>query len=859
MKGLNIYRKLENTCTRMRLSFIILSSLFSNILGQIYDPNDSVCACTQCCNVLNSTTFTGADIKQFTFPLTSFDGSYTLVDFGTHDNGARRRMLQGGRDLAVINGTPYKHVVRYLKEDGTGQLLYNPQLFASSGTVDCTQSHVYWRVQVNEDVSAGVTYTAGDLMQIPLVQSQSGTYCMMNETAGVFDDGSGIGLSMKMLENPDEVYFAFNGLVHEGSDYFIQFTRTEQFLLSPVDSSIQYQYKIRDNSVVVTEEESNGEFFIRIVFDVQDIETDVEPDPSCHLLDDVVIAHGYFGTADGSVSCPVVLDPAFTPTGDKDVGNGRTYTLKLSQSQYEDCAESLSVVNDDLVFDTTLRFLTGAIGQNCFYFQPGSSQQAISITMDADITDETSATAGLFSTEIVSVVPERCTPYSTYPEPMARVKVAINVTFVETAGGSVSRITASIPTFSSSPINLVPDSLSGADSFICTSTVTADGTFKECTYYFVSDACERVYTTQNGECAFEYDELRLIENLVFQENYAGGYYVIRRSEPLDTMLQSATYPLPLCQAKDEADPIDVSDTYNSTLSLQNYYDNESVNWGNTTGVNFNDKMILRLAVGEAAAATFDNIELFIKSVTVTLRNPSTSAFINSFTYNVEEKKNLMSEAWTFFYTDPVFCSYYNSLGGNGDPEDKCQPFFDPFSDGTTRWNGHNSGGDMPQALIDSICQRGTVGDPLVDSRNVVDNRNIDHFAFDPSIWFADNVNAFLEVEFQVSGVIHKCGANETITTRRALSEGRDLQGPLDPSSQVLYVSQDITITIGGENNTEIEVVIKDPKDSDLLNNTWFVVLLVTTIALFLIIAASYVGRDKKAHHILLSRINYKWP
>jgi hypothetical protein len=800
------------------LGFVAMAGLSS---GQTFDATDSVCACTQCCNVLNSTTFTGTDIQQIAFPTTSLDGSYTLVDYGTHNNGQARRLstepsIRGAeRELAIIAGTPYQHTVRYIKEDGNGKFLYNPQIYAASGSLDCTQSHVYWRVMETETVTAGVTYTAGDLMKIPLVQSTNGPFCQMDETAGVFDDGSGQGLSLKMLEQPDDVYFAFNKLVDEGANYYIQFNRIESHLLKPIDSTIQYQYKIRDNSVVVTEEEVGGEFFIRVVFDVQDIESDVDPEPGCLSLDDVVSGtNAYFGSEDESIKCPIVLNNA--PTGDENVGNGRTYDLKFNQSSYEDCAEALNVINGDLQFQTTMRLLTGSIGDNCFYFQPGSSQQAININVEADVTDRTTATLALFSTELISLTPERCTPYDTYPEPQARIKVQINVTYAVDSGNSIARVTSSIPTFSNSPINLVPDSQGGGDAFVCTDVTTAQGTLKECTYYFVSDACERIYTTQNSECAFEYNSTRLIEDLVFQENYAGGYFVVRRSEPIDTGLQATAFALSLCEAPDEAPAIDVSDTFNSSIALRNYYDGVPVNWGNTTGVSFNDNMIVRLGVGEEAGATFDNIELFIKTVTVTLRNPTENRFINQFSFNVLEKENLMGHSWTFFYEDPVFCSYYNANGGNGDSGDKCQPFFDPFSDQTTRWNGYNSGGSLSQSAINNVCQRSNVGSSGSDSRNVLDNRNLDHFMFNPNKWFADNVNAFMEVTVSVNAVIQKCGVNETIPTARLLEAAdsmgidRNLQ-TLDPESQILYISKDIIVTVGGENGTTVTVVETEEK------------------------------------------------
>ena len=192
------------------------------------------------------------------------------------------------------------------------------------------------------------------------------------------------------------------------------------------------------------------------------------------------------------------------------------------------------------------------------------------------------------------------------------------------------------------------------------------------------------------------------------------------------------------------------------------------------------------------------------------------AFINQFSFNVLEKENLMGNSWTFFYEDPVFCSYYSSSGGNGNSDDKCQPFFDPFSDQTTRWNGYNSGGDLSQAMINNICQRTNVGSSGDDARNVLDNRNLDHFMFEPAKWFADNVNAFMEVTVSVNAVIQKCGVSETIPTARLLEAAdsmgidRDLQ-TLDPESQILYISKDIIITVGGENGTTVTVIETDEK------------------------------------------------
>jgi hypothetical protein len=776
------------------------------------------------------------------FPQVSLEGTYTLVDYGTHDNGQSRRLLseegitpslrKGGRSLAEIAGTPYQHVVRYNKEDGNGMFLHNVQIFPSSGSIDCTQSHVYWRVAETEVVKPGLTYTAGQLMQIPLIQSSQGSFCEMNETAGRFDDGSGVGVSMKMMEQPDDVHFAFNKLVDEGSTYYIQFARTEATLLQPVDSTIQYQYAIRDGSVAVQQVQSGGEFYMEVVFDVIDIEDDVEPGAGCLTLDEVVSpTHAYFGAADANPRCNITL--ATSPSGDPEVGDGRRYTLKFPQSQYEDCAESLTVNGDTLDFGTTLRLLTGSVGDSCFYFQPGSSQQAINIQVNADVTDDMSENLAQFSTELISITPERCEPLADYIVPQVTLKVVLNATFAVEAGSDVERVTTSIPYIEDPTYPLVPDTEGGGDAFTCTTTVGASGTFKQCQYYFKTSKCEKFYYTNNGECALEYNTTRFIEDLVFRETYPGGLFVIRRSPVIDTGLQAVAFDGALCAPSEEREAVDVSDTFPSSLALRNYYDDTTVDWTNTTQLSFNDKIIIRAGVAEAAGATFDNIELFIKSVTVTLRNPESVSTdpITSFTFNVREKEALMANSWTFFYEDPVFCSYYDSEGGPGDAENKCQAFYDPFGDQSTRWNGYNTA-TLTQPKIDNVCQEANT---LVGAE---DNRNVDFFMFDPNIWFADNVNAYMEVAISVSSVIHKCGANQTIPTARRLadgsSSGRELSA-LNPESQILYISKDIIVTVGGENGTTVTVVETEEKGIWEEHTGLLAALIATSAVMFCII------------------------
>lgn len=806
---------------RFSIFSIFVLGLASKSYGQQFD---NICACGECCNVDNTTTFTGSTFKSLVYPSVSLYGTYTLIDYGSH-----RRLSsteRSFRSLQSTPGTPYQHVIRYTKEDGDGKFLYNFQLSSSTGTINCDDSHVYWRVMEDEVIDPTLTYTAGELKQIPLKKSDIGEFCEM--------DYKGI-ISMKMMEQPDEVYFAFNDLVNEGDTFYLQFSRLPHTLLEPIDTTLQYQYAIKPGSMAVQQVRAGGEFYMEVRFDVLDIETDVDPDPSCLSLDEVVSSqHAYFGSDSGGISCPVQY--ATAPVGDETTDVGRRYTLRFNQSQYEDCAESIVASGSTIDFSTTLRLLTGAVGENCFYFQPGSSEQEIKIQVQADVTEDVDSVFTQFSSELISITPQRCEPIADFIVPQVTLKVVLNVTFATVSGSSIERITSSIPYLEDPSFQLVPDTVAGGDSYVCTTTTSSAGDYVQCQYYFVTNKCERIYSTEGGDCALEYNTTRLIHDLVFKENYDGGLFVVRRSAPIPTGLQATYFDSALCEAKDEVPVIDVTDQFPSSIGLRNYFDGEPVDWTNTTQMSFNDKMIVRLGLGEEASATFDNVELFIKTVTVTLRDPNVPGrVINQATFNVREKSNLMGNSWMFFYTDPVFCSFYDSRGGvvpggDLDPEHKCQSFYDPFDNELVRWTPHNTQ-KFGQAAIDDVCQvtRGA------------DTRNTDFFMFDPKVWFADNVNAYMEVTVAVNGVLHLCGENQTIPTNRMLQAEDPSPDVPNPSSTVIVVTKEQVIVVGGPGDSNVVVSTGSSSSSMWEDNTALLSTLVAICSLLLLYILVVVG------------------
>lgn len=291
----------------------------------------------------------------------------------------------------------------------------------------------------------------------------------------------------------------------------------------------------------------------------------------------------------------------------------------------------------DLLFSANLNFETYTPGSECYYFQPGSNTQQIDITVEADVTETIPDTLlTQFSVVLDSIEPVRCEPISDYVVPQATVRLTLNTTFAVVSGSEVSRVTSSIPYVSTPEFPLVPDTSSGA-AYVCEDTVTGDGTFRQCQHFFKTNKCEKIYSTTSGDCGFEHNASRTIDNLVFQETYDAGLFVVRRAPSIDTTLQTTLFDGALCAAKNAAPTIDVTDEFPSSAVIRNYWDGAAVDFEtNTTCLTFNDKMIVRMQVGEEASVALGNIELFIKTVLVTLRNPEDDEVITQYSFNVNE-------------------------------------------------------------------------------------------------------------------------------------------------------------------------------------------------------------------------------
>jgi hypothetical protein len=784
--------------------------------AQGFSTDDELCACTACCHVdvQADIDFSGRTMIATTFPLVSLGGTYTLVDYGTHENGQARRALEEQkereeRELAVVAGTPYQYVIRYIDRLDGGKLLRNFKITTLSA-VDCSASHVYWRAQTG-------------LVQIPLLEvvSATGSYCEMDEgqliTRAMADNSTG------------NVYFAFNGLIDEGERFFIG--KDSKFLALD-DDTISFQYAITPG-VTATQQRAGGEFYLEVGVNVMDIEQDLVPGPGCKTVDELIADGEVFW---GTPACPAVLDPAISPSGNKDVFPGKKYTFKLAQSDYETCAQELSVDGGDLLFKSNLTFPTMQGGATCYYFQPGADRQQLDITVMADVSDVATEQFTQFSTELVSITPVRCEPISAYVTPQATFEVVIRATFAVTAGNEVTRVSSSIPYVSSALFELAPMLGPGNKAVDCVESAVTGGTQKTCTYYFKTTKCEKIYSTAAGLCGFEHDTGRFIDNLVFKETYPGNLFVTRRSPILDTGLNTELFAAELCQSKANEQPVDVTDTFPTSAVARNYVDGVTVDWASTTPLAFNDKIILKMEVGAAAATALGNIELFIKNVVVTLKDTNQGdLLITQFVYNVLEKEILMDYAWTAFAEDPIFCSYYNVQGGGGNANDKCQAFYDPFSDQTERWTPYNDA-TQTQGVINQVCQKTNTQSGQQDTRNT------DYFMFNPNLWFQENVNSFMTVQITIDAVLHLCGGAGDPARRRALLKQENLRETgrelLNANDEILYVSKDIIVTVGADGLTTVRVIeptggsMWDEHEGLLIGLIVVVALLISCIVFF---------------------------
>lgn len=742
---------------------------------------DDFCACENCCYV-DSVDFAYKNLVSVDYPAISYNGTYTvLADGGTHDI-----------DGITYDGTPYKYVIRYLNSKDT-TWSYNLRFFAvdSDNAINCDEIKLYYG---SEDGS-----TVFHKYDLTLNEETDTSYCKI---VMQYD------LSRDELADNSRVYIAMNDFVDELSSFRIMPDSNDA--IYPADDIEDFQFYL--NKTALTAVVDDGAYYIDIDLSVMDINQAAQ-EAECEELGALMATAYLAGDAE---NCTLAQLTGSEWTDIPDYATMTTYRFMLPQADFEKCAKSVISDGTTVTFTSTLHLPVRNTGNTCYYFQPGFEKQTISISLAAEI-DETDTTIyTTFGSELTTLEIERCTPISDYVIPQAIVKLIVRTTStyedVEVNEESYPKI---------GDLTLY----GGWDADIATPVATKNCSTSEttddagnsvtvCDHWFHTRVCSKLYTTYDNECAFERTDLESITNLNFYEYMDATFHYTHRTARIDTDLSSTEFSATMCVSPEDDSIVNVEDEYPSSLKILNYNiedledgesDMLSLNWttADDTVNRFDRPLLLRMAVGEESGVSFSSLELFIKNVVVTLREPTGSnEILTEMSFNVAEKISFMQTSWSLFYSDPVYCAYYDS----SNVDERCTEFFTD-----TRVNALNDDeAELDSARIDNICQR--------DSYALTnDTKNSDYFRFDPRIWFADLYDrASLRVEISVTAVIQSCGAAEsrrlreiTKTTsylRTNPSAAAGSSRELASSDSVMYVSNDVVVIFGSSTNTTVTTV-----------------------------------------------------
>lgn len=778
--------------------FCVIGILCCVALSHAVITDDPICQCktTECCNIDNSTSFTGATIIQLTFPKVSLTGDYTVINQLQYNETTQS-------DYNTIQD--YQYVVKY---DNKFKSTFDRNMFFfTESNINCSESHVY--------VGDPATNYSKRIDLIQIADNSGNEYCIMDIQNKLTGDEIAVD---------NEVYFAFNRLVDENTVFHIQYDMSNEGLIVPISDIIVYPYAIQLGSVSGVDTFSEGEFYIDLQLNVSDINQSKEPiDPSCMSVDNIMLQEAYWLVPNG-FPCPVTIIQ--NGTGDLE-GAGRNYHIQIKQTDYEMCSVSTRESGGKIHFDFRLVLPTdytetvNGDDNNCFYFARNLHVQNMTISITQDVTNVMIAEYVTdFEAVVSKIQPVSCTDPELYPTPHAKVKISVNATFPGV--NTIDFNTIGIPTFGETWLsnNLKWDDGTNSGTspqYVCTTFLNGDGTADDqvvCEFKFVSSVCEPMYTTTGGKCAFEQNTTRFVNDFTIEQTFVGGQKATYVSGPINSGIDNTDFDASFCAPRGERDVINVSDLFEINTYLRNYYLGAAVDWENTTLLSMKDDMIARMEVGlsQNTPAEFVDLSIIIKTVNVALTNPITDEGITSYSFNVGDKADFMSYSWTPYYSDPRFCAWFDS----GAASDKCGKF---FVDGTrSNPNHHNT------AWITNVepneCQH------VNTFLGKEDNKNTDHFLFTPREWFRNNVNGFVKMTVTVSATVHQC-----LNNGRRLSEiasliqtppGRTLQA--DPTRDVLYISDQIVVTfVKDGDNSHIEVV-KPPSKSFWEENQTLIVI-----------------------------------
>lgn len=780
---------------RITSLLVVLSSIWAR--ARAHD----ICACTDtCCVIDNSTSvsFTGKSIVSLTHPQTSLTGEYANLDY-LDAEGAQ-----------VLSN--YQYVIQYM--NAYRSTFDRNVLMFSDVNLTCAGSHMIYETQ-----------TAGQYKTIPFVEVvRDGTqYCTLDVNSK---------LSRDEIAQPGHIYFALDYAVREGDNFFIMYDETDAGLIIPEDDIIVYPYVI---SAVTAEDNTDGgnpgEFYIDVFVNVSDVRVAAEqdnPGTGCFTVDEIFSSTDAYWEVPEGTDCPVTSLSA--PAGDLE-GAGRTYHLSLPQQDYERCSTRVEDTGTELKFHFRLVLPTsmddtGALTDDrCYYFAPALNVQNIIVTVSKDVSAEIADEFKVFSTQLVSVTPDRCEPIELYPVPHSTLKFQIKATFPSAYGVEFTGL--GLPYLEDPSNTLEWDTADGVTpSITCQEfdpdAVAASGDeYKECIFSYRSTVCEPTYNTVDGMCAFERATSRFIRNFQVRETYQGAQSYLHVSAPINTGLDNLKFEQALCDPPSERDAIDVTDEFEVSINMKNYYEDQVVDWASTDQLSFNDALIVRLDAGLTASTpfNFDNLELVLKTITITLTNPLMGdAVITSYSFTSADKSNFMRLSWSPYFQDPKFCRWYDAEN----VVDRCTAFFDSS---TTRWNSYNDN-YLDLTKIAHACQ------------SSADTKNTDYFIFDPKEWFSDYTNAFIGVQVRATGVIHQCGPAGARRVLGNFDTGvRGLQTSGNPEQDILFVTDELIVYFNrdADGAKQVHAVERESKTFFEERKSLVIALIVVAVVIFFMI------------------------
>ena len=825
----------------------LLTSLLVVLFGFVVQSNslitsDPLCNCDTCCHIDDSSDvdFTGKTIVQITYPDVSYTGNYTVLNHQYH-NGTH----------AVNETIPFQYVFKYNNGFKTN-FDRNVKIFTdtSETTLNCSDAFLFYGDPESD------YYTKIEMIQEGLDGS---SYCTLDINGK---------LSRDELADDSDIFFAFNKLVDEKTEFHIMYDLENGGVILPEEDIVPFPYIIQGGSVSATDVNNVTEFYIDVQLNVSNVDqTQAGIDPSCLSVDELFKNGNAYWEVPGGTNCNVTLLHAVGSGDEKEAG--RTYNIKLQQYEYEACSlGSPTESGGNLHFDFRLVLPvehtdTNEAGDDaaaCNYFSSPLNVQNVTVIMPAEVTDElTSSYVTQFEPAVTSVTPVKCTDYDAYPTPHVKLKIEVNASFP--TANSVDYNTVGQTYFGESwesNVLLWDDNGDGSTpSYKCTTYTdpAGDGTgagldgddYTECLFEFITSVCEPVYTTTDDECALERTTPRFVRDFTIEQTIVGGQTATYAADDINTGVDNTEWDITYCQTEGEREVIEVNDIFERDLVMRNWYNGTAVDWSNTSLLTIKDDMILRYRVGETADTPFsftNDLSLILKTVVVTLRNPITDTDISSYTLTSADKAAFMGYSWTPYRKDPRFCKWYDSAGG----ADKCKNFF---------INGVRSNSYHDATWISDVmpfeCQEQNT---MVDQE---DDNNADFFLFTPREWFRGDTDGYVEMKVKVTAIVHKCNDNrrmleEANDDRRRLGH-RELTIVSPGGNNVLYVSDEIVVTFVTDDNGNEHVQVAKPPSKTWIEENQTLVIVLGVIGGVILLGIIFLWLQRRRHgHIAVPTI-----